>query len=654
MSNSSTPGQNSADRIALIYLRASDVTPKEDLLYSEAELTAHYFADDAPLRRFWTEVSHGNYRYTGKVFYPDKLPVTQAQIKATGEHYVISALHKALGPSGLPVPGLDLAEYDLVFVLLAESPEAPQTGYVLLFGGGFNTSDIVVNGKSTKLRLVSFVYRKFTSGYWFSIAKPGTRFTGIQDHERLVYPELGLWNEDATMLHEWGHSIGLYSHAHFLRVADEPLQGDVRFTADKPEKGSLGDDYGDYFDIMGSGHYAMHPNAAHQDKLGWYKPENIVRISQTTRDVRLTPLEGNGTIRAAVITPPQPIQLQLAANASQWAERLRTTSRAATFYVEYRQGIGFDKHLSHAYLLPNTQGLLIHLSMPSLKASERNSWLLDMSAGATSTGSEATPTAVAAGATAESPEELEEYSDETSTSSHSYDDHHLAALAPGYRFYDPNSQVLIGNIRPDGSNGLTFDVTLGALPGMPTGVSQELPVMLERVAAKASSEVSEEYNGKPQTAARLIEGPNSGGWWWSSVKGSDPTPWIQVELASLSIINSLTVRWKMSEGHPGPRPMQYQVKSSTDGQIWADTGVSHANVADLTPNTMTDTLPGWSAPTRFIRIEMSDSSYKPVHWFPNWKQLSSSLPKETLEVSDKANTCFSCCYLLAYGTPLGS
>jgi hypothetical protein len=138
----------------------------------------------------------------------------------------------------------------------------------------------------------------------------------------------------------------------------------------------------------------------------------------------------------------------------------------------------------------------------------------------------------------------------------------------------------------------------------------QLPPPLKLVKAKASSELTEPYNGKPQTAERLIEGPNNGAWFWNSDnQGRDPKPWFSLELEQRSVVDGLYIRWKRDYGNIDPRPMKYKVLSSTDGTSWSETGVDQSCVRGLSPDFGAEMLPGWSSPTQFIKVEMSESSY---------------------------------------------
>lgn len=137
-----------------------------------------------------------------------------------------------------------------------------------------------------------------------------------------------------------------------------------------------------------------------------------------------------------------------------------------------------------------------------------------------------------------------------------------------------------------------------------------MPPLLKLVKASASSELPYPYNGKLQTAERLIEGPNDGLWFWNSQsKNFDATPWFSVQLEHRSKVKSFYIRWKTAYGQVGARPMKYKVLSSLDGKSWTETGVDQRLVRGLSPNLAVDVLPGWPDPTQFIKVEMSESSY---------------------------------------------
>jgi hypothetical protein len=74
-------------------------------------------------------------------------------------------------------------------------------------------------------------------------------------------------------------------------------------------------------------------------------------------------------------------------------------------------------------------------------------------------------------------------------------------------------------------------------------------------------------------------------------------------------VQELRIRWKPGAGDIGARAMKYRVLASNDCQTWTETGRSQADVPNLHPALDRDSLPGWSGATRFIKVEMSQSSY---------------------------------------------
>jgi hypothetical protein len=169
----------------------------------------------------------------------------------------------------------------------------------------------------------------------------------------------------AVVGHEMGHNFGLY-HSHSMDCG----------TAQIASSGCTTSDYGDIFDIMGTG--SAHFNAFQKERLGWLDagvspPITTVAAQSGTATYTIAPIEDarNGVPRALKIP--------------------RGTACSATnewFYVESRQAKGFDSHFaSNASVLG---GVLVR------KVTQGNgdsSFLLDMTP-ATTTFSDA---ALAAG-----------------------------------------------------------------------------------------------------------------------------------------------------------------------------------------------------------------------------------------------------------------
>src|SRR5208282_6150579 len=103
-------------------------------------------------------------------------------------------------------------------------------------------------------------------------------------------------------------------------------------------------EYGDRFDVMGNNSVAgqqMHFNAAQKSILGWIQASSVVTHTGGTATYTLGPIESGGQSTYAVKIP-------VAADSNR------------TYWIEYRQPIGFDSALS-AY--PNN-GAIIHVSSP--------------------------------------------------------------------------------------------------------------------------------------------------------------------------------------------------------------------------------------------------------------------------------------------------
>src|SRR5208282_4644373 len=132
--------------------------------------------------------------------------------------------------------------------------------------------------------------------------------------------------------HELGHNFTLY-HAGSLNCTPQVIGGSCSVN-----------EYGDRFDVMGNNSTAgqqMHFNAAQKSILNWIPASSVVTHTGGMATYTLSPLESGGQSTYAVKIP-------VAADSNR------------TYWIEYRQPIGFDSGLS-AY--PNN-GAIIHVSSP--------------------------------------------------------------------------------------------------------------------------------------------------------------------------------------------------------------------------------------------------------------------------------------------------
>ena len=117
--------------------------------------------------------------------------------------------------------------------------------------------------------------------------------------------------------HELGHNFGLW-HAGSVNCGAQVLGGSCGVS-----------EYGDPFDVMGNIRQ-MHFNAMQKSALNWIPSTSVKTHSSGTQTYQLSPLESGGQ--------------------STYAIKIPTSNAKRTYWVEFRQPIGFDSPLSS---LPN-------------------------------------------------------------------------------------------------------------------------------------------------------------------------------------------------------------------------------------------------------------------------------------------------------------
>jgi len=135
----------------------------------------------------------------------------------------------------------------------------------------------------------------------------------------------------ATLLvvgHEIGHNFGLY-HAGSLNCGSDVVAS----------SGCTVAEYGDPFDVMGNKR-AMHFNAAQKNRLGYFGAGGVAAHTSGTATYTLYPIELAGKSRYAVQVAP--------------------SGTTRTYWIEFRQPIGFDSALSS---IPNL-GAQVRLAYP--------------------------------------------------------------------------------------------------------------------------------------------------------------------------------------------------------------------------------------------------------------------------------------------------
>ncbi|HEY4137563.1 MAG TPA: M12 family metallo-peptidase, partial [Casimicrobiaceae bacterium] len=131
----------------------------------------------------------------------------------------------------------------------------------------------------------------------------------------------------SVIAHEMGHNFGLF-HAGSVDCGSAPIGGSCTAA-----------EYGDPFDTMGN-QRAMHYNAQQKRKLNWISASSVATHTAGSAIYTLSPIESGG--------------------GSLYAVKIPTGSASRTYWVEFRQPIGFDSPLA-AY--PNN-GAQIRVANP--------------------------------------------------------------------------------------------------------------------------------------------------------------------------------------------------------------------------------------------------------------------------------------------------
>ena len=148
---------------------------------------------------------------------------------------------------------------------------------------------------------------------------------------------------DSTISHEMGHALGLI-HANGKSCINSILDGNCTDI-----------EYGNHFDIMGSGYNSLHFSAISKEQLGWLSSDQIINVNKSGV-YEISPQENGSKTRLIKIL----------------------NNNVPQYFVEMRAPFGFDSNFNKADYISNTSGLFINKIMPG---NYDKNLLLDMSPG---------------------------------------------------------------------------------------------------------------------------------------------------------------------------------------------------------------------------------------------------------------------------------
>lgn len=164
--------------------------------------------------------------------------------------------------------------------------------------------------------------------YLFSISKINAS-SNTPTHSSFDLPIPFSWTRIYdTMTHELGHAFGV-NHSQGLDCGAVSIGS-----------GCQVDQYGNLFDVMGRGTYALHNNAFHKNIMGWLHPSQKLNIT-SSGTYSINPLETSSGIKQIDI----------------WNPLIPDTAK---YTVENRRSIGFDATLNNPEISGNQNGLFIN------------------------------------------------------------------------------------------------------------------------------------------------------------------------------------------------------------------------------------------------------------------------------------------------------
>ncbi len=289
-------------RIAVILLTYND---SPELPFTKEEISGRIFSSQ--LNAFYQEQSYGKIIITGDVYDWETININNADDCTGFRAYIQPILAK-----------INLTNYDDILILNNNNI------CKMIYAESIGKINYTVNGKNYT----------FGTAVLYDIENYKVQW----EYHDFPYT----WLEQATA-HEVGHTIGL-GHSNRMECNNAVIADECTMQ-----------EYGNKYDTMGNGRFALHFSAWQKEKLGWLKPNIDTVIINTSGTYTLTYLENFEGVRGAKIMVPG--------------------GSNAIYAIEYRKPVGFDQTLAKPMFSGNT-GLFVSTSQNFLDDSFA---LLDMS-----------------------------------------------------------------------------------------------------------------------------------------------------------------------------------------------------------------------------------------------------------------------------------
>lgn len=347
------------ESVAVILVDFPDVPEEKRVNFaSEEEISA--MLNGGFVTDFLSSISYGKFSYQVDVY--DKIMYPKNSKDASGNYISQDELKTA----NYTVPGLDSSKYDRIALVFMHHeygmvwpmvvypnfkvnglPVPERDHFALNIIDGDLPGDprfFLNNLEKVNLNCVTIADNNFVSCFEGNSKLPYSQFERI-------------W------LHEYIHVLGVMTHANSSTNGNsldfEPEESDNKANG----KSLLNQEYGNFYDVMGTSLYSMSLNSVFRDYLGWHNPNNRLTIKEYgSHTITLHDLNSSDKSAFVEIRIPNKVN-----NPFPWRKN-------QGYFIELRSSkAAWDKMLDHIELKENKNGVML------LKTDGFSSHLVDAS-----------------------------------------------------------------------------------------------------------------------------------------------------------------------------------------------------------------------------------------------------------------------------------